>query len=271
MFRRVLIFVFLVFLIPVLATCSRAAQRPTPENQVISTTPGLAPEYETDPATQVIFIDWRDVSAWQIRGSMCNHIPILSVWGDGRTLYSGFRTGTRVVEAGTLDSTQIHALIQTIAGAGFFTETPKETEIINPAGDYFYLTVNLITGTFSTDSVGWSKITPDIDAAIDTMGLPAYTPERGLLISTPCSQTYCPSIDQIPAWPDGTGISLADAQKGVWITGDVLSTIWQAENASWIPVFRDGNVIYGLALEIPGISYLEPPFNCWGDVKRITP
>lgn len=227
-------------------------------------------EYQADRSVQVIVADTSSVGGWQFLGQMCNHIPDLRVWGDGRVVYSHFQDGKRVVEAGSLDPAQIQLLLQTIAGAGFFRKNTPE--VPNPQGDYFTLTVHLKSGTFSYSWNSAPGFYSALTGVVARMGLPEYTPDRALLVSTPCSISHCPQGVALPEWPAGYGFSLADAEHGGWIAGEALSFVWQAVNMTFpVPGFREGNKGYGIALEIPGVSWSEPPFDCWGSMKSIMP
>lgn len=252
--RLVVFFALCLFLGWALAACRQGASGPKLE-------------YQSDPTTLVIGTDSRTDPVGPMPGEMCNYIPDLRVWGDGRVVYSHFQDGTRVVQAGSLDAVQIRSLLQTLAEAGFFQKSISEN---NPAGTYFSLVVNLKSGRFSST---WSFPTDIYSALSDRvarMDIPDYTPDRALLISTPCSSSYCPRVDALPEWPDRFGFSLTDAEHGGWISGEALSFVWQAVNTTLpAPGFHEGNKDYGVVLEIPGVSWSDPPYDCWGSKKSI--
>ncbi len=251
---RVFLIAMCLFLGWALAACRHAS-------------PGPKLEYQADPAVLVIGTDSLTIPV-PLPGEMCNYIPDLRVWGDGRVVYSHFQDGKRVVQAGSLDAAQIHSLLQTLAEAGFFrNNTPNQA---NPAGIYFSLVVNLKSGLYHYT---WN-FPPDIYSVLSSrvagLDVPEYTPDRALLVSTPCSSAYCPRVDALPEWPDRFGFLLADAEHGGWISGDALSFVWQAVNTTFpVPGFREGKVDYGIVLEIPGVSWSDPPFDCWGSLKSI--
>ena len=72
---------------------------------------------------------------------MCNHIPNLRIWGDGRTIYADYQTGLRTVYTGHMDPDQVAAALKLLKTHGFFMPVPMEPA--NPVGTYFKLRVTL--------------------------------------------------------------------------------------------------------------------------------
>jgi hypothetical protein len=85
-----------------------------------------------------------------------------------------------------------------------------------------------------------------------------FVPERGYLTVT---RLQSGPADGATDWPAETlGLSLAEAQGGVWIEGPALALTWQAVNAhSLSPLLREGDTVYQAKLLVPDVTLLEPP------------
>ena len=197
---------------------------------------------------------------------MCNHIPNLRIWGDGRTILADYdqQTGLRTVYTGYLDSTQIAAALELLKNRGFFL--PVAPKPANPSGTFFTLRVMLSSDPqdFYTrsDKTTYKKLVSSFDLSQFTV----FAPSEALLVT---SQFVRDKPDQ--EWPTRFGFSLTEADQGLWIQGEALDYLWQFVNewSTYIPALRENGSFYSIALEIPGISALDPPFNCWDGLKSI--
>lgn len=259
---------FLATFIVAIVACSQSQSKlDTP------TQPNL--DYPNDKDTLVISLESHLIAGPPEIGQGCNDIPDLRVWGDGRIVFSQNATGQhRIVKTGNLDKSQIQSLLELIAKSSFFS--PNTPEVPNPAGVGYELTVELKSGTYdyswADQWTGPPAIYSDLIKAVEGYDLAEFTPEKALLVSSSYQLSYPPG-DQLPVWPSRFSFSLASADKGTWISGDMLTFLWQSVNDSQyiVPGFQQDNHFYSIALEIPGISREEPPFDCWGSWKTILP
>ena len=233
-------------------------------------------EYEQDSQTLVISADRSGSPGGPRPGEMCNRIPGLRVWGDGRVVYAYFQPDRgRVVKTGYLDSAQIQSLLQILTEGGFFrTNTP---EARNPAGTSYDIDVNLKSRGFNYSWNSEPVLYTDLMSAIQEIHLAEFSPEKALLVTDYFSMSSSHD-NPLPEWPTQYGFSLAEADQGYWVTSEALAFLWQVVNDPRnlldnhrVPGLRDGDKIYSFALEIPGVSLYEPPYNCWGSTKTILP
>jgi hypothetical protein len=255
--RRVQTLSFIAFLCPLLAACRPA---------------GPKLEYQADGSILIISADWVGSPGYPPPEFMCDHIPYLRVWGDGRVVTAQYSPDNmRLVKSGTLSPAQIQSLLQLIADGGFFR---KMTPMTNPGGLYFDIDVNLKAGGYHYKYSSQPALYTNVMRAIEAIPLEEFIPENALLVTGPGVRN---STSNNSEWSTQYGYSLADAERGYWVTGEALLYLWRAANdpvnfISWrAPALREGDVIYPFALEIPGVSLHEPPYNCWGSTKTIQP
>jgi hypothetical protein len=203
-------------------------------------------------------------------GESCNDIPSLRVWGDGRVVYPYHEGSRRVVLSGHLGPARIRAILQYLKDRGFFG--PRTPIPPAPSGTGYDISVNLRAGAFhSYEYLARNDDTTlyrQLLRAVDPTTLTPFAPGRALLVSGP--YYYHPSgrqpVDQLPEWPARFGLSLAEGEQGDghWIAGDALAYLWQEINGRGNPYvgFREGGQAYAVALQVPGVSAHEPPFDC---------
>jgi hypothetical protein len=225
-------------------------------------------EYQNDPSLEVIYLDSRLSPGAPIPGEICNHIPDLRIWGDNRIVYRQYQYGRRRVWTGFLDSQQVQSMLKQLKNQEFFQ--PHAPEPANPAGTGYVIKVNLKSGNFIHSWNGKPKLFSDLINTIDMSLLTEFLPQKALLVTNEYYSNYL-SEGELPVWSTMYGFSLKEAENGRWITGDSLAFLWNTinENKYELPGFRDGNRAYAFALQINGISSLNPPFQCWGSYKKL--
>ncbi len=265
---------FLLIIFLTLVACRQSEPKLNYQND--KTTLVISPEpklyYQNDKNTLVISADAQLSPAGGLLGEYCNHIPDLRVWGDGRVIFSQYSPDRkRSVKIGNFDKSQIQTLLQLIAKSGFFR--PNTPEVPNPAGTGYELKVVLTSGTYDYNWTFQPIIYSDLIKAAGAYDLAEFTPERALLVSSPYYPDWTQPKTDLPIWPSEYSFSLAEADKGSWVSGDMLTFLWNSVNNSRyiVPGFQEDNKSYSIALQVPGVSFAEPPFNCWGSVKTITP
>jgi hypothetical protein len=239
----------------------------TPWSSPTELSPILTPDllaYDTSPETVVVYANARITAGAPEPGQTCNYIPNLRIWGDGRVVLREYNDGQRYVYSSHYDPAQIRELLVFLEDQGIFE--PRTPMMPNPAGTYSTVTINLRAGEYG---FFWDNPSTPVFAEflslIDPGELTPYVPQEALLVvgSYPGS---CPPEHELPEWPTRFGISLAEVRKSDrWVTGDALAFVWQAINDHPFPLtgFIEDGQAYAVALQIPGVSYKEPPFDCW--------
>ena len=90
-------------------------------------------------------------------------------------------------------------------------------------------------------------------------GVP-FTPEAGYLQAREFGKASENDQTALPWASKEMGFSLQESANGLWIEGAALEIVWDAVNAH--PgglVFQDGEMLYILTLQVPGLSRMEPP------------
>jgi hypothetical protein len=94
----------------------------------------------------------------------------------------------------------------------------------------------------------------------DGLGLSGedFIPDRGYLKSFPNPGG---GESEIPEWDaQAAGISLADAVEGAWVEGPAAQMAWEVINQTPFGASaREGDQVYTLSLQIPGVSLNAPP------------
>jgi uncharacterized protein (TIGR00297 family) len=219
-------------------------------------------EISNNPEVMVILADHNSWPGGNLPGQSCNHIPDLSIWGDGRAVFVTMKNGNREVYSGKIAHEQIMKIITNLDKSKFFDNPPPDS--VNEAGTGYQISVNLKNKTYKSF---WSEKTDIYTALLDQIDistLKIFNPEKGLLIVGP----YAPNISRydVPNWPDNYPFSLSDIDPdGKWISGDELQFIWETINAHPEPLtgIEDKGTIFAVALEIEGISTGNPPYDCW--------
>ena len=67
------------------------------------------------------------------------------------------------------------------------------------------------------------------------------------------------AADELPLWDTAVGLTLADAEEGVWLEGEALAQAWALVNQKyWWPLVAEGDQVYELYLQIPELTGREP-------------
>lgn len=198
---------------------------------------------------------------------LLNYIADARIWGDGRIMWVEEEAeGQRAVLEGKLTPEQLSSLLQQIAAAGFFEwQEQYRDETIADAAEQCLLVqltgrtkqvCEYVTGA----PVAFHDLYATIAGGAGAAGT-AYTPQRGYLTAMPLElpPTYAGPIKA--EWPaDRLGISLDQATKGVWVEDDTAAEAWRIVNLNWRgAIVQEGENYYTLALQLPGLSKVEPP------------
>lgn len=266
----------------VLAACAPSQPTPTGESPaVLPASPApttAAPEptgmlAPTEPAPA-----WRaDPQAKIVTATYCcglvpvhvktNYIPAAQIWGDGRIIWTQFDpAGRRQVLVGRLSSERVAALLDGVVAEGFFEWQERYIAPNSPTDlPSKCLTIQVENRTkrvceyFEGAPQAFHDFFDVIASGAGVTGEP-YVPERAYLTAEQRGQAAASA--EILDWDDGAlGVSLDQASQGMWLEqGPALARAWDVVNASaWQPLVKQGEDIYLLVLQVPGVSMTEPP------------
>ncbi|MDY6877100.1 MAG: hypothetical protein SWK90_12990 [Chloroflexota bacterium] len=189
------------------------------------------------------------------------YIPEVQVWGDGCIIWVQREGAGRRVLEGHLTTEQMRALLQQIVDAGFFGWEEEYYTLGGNSHPPMYLSVSLFGLSREVSEHGSAPEAHYELVRFLTSGAGAevsdYAPKQGYLTAAPE-----PAEADAPQWPDATaGITLDQAEDGRYIKGEALSFAWQMVNENpRAPVYvRSKGQVYSIVVQIPGVSFLEPP------------
>ena len=191
------------------------------------------------------------------------YIPEARLWGDGRIVWVRHaESGERLVLEGRLAEDQMAALLERIAGAGFFgwQEHYMEDIVVDAASKCLFVALEAqskrVCETHGGAPEDFYALFEWLSAGAGSSGV-AYVPSIGYLSG---EEGGYARLDL--EWPVGlAGRPLEVAVNGVWIKGWELQKIWQAANSASVnvPMIGNENDCYFVALQVPGVSWKEPP------------
>jgi hypothetical protein len=198
-----------------------------------------------------------------------NYIPDVQIWGDGHMIWvENFSDGSRIVWETWLSQKEMQAALQSVVDTGFYGmqdsyKNPLVADIPEKC-----LSVNLVD--HKKQVCGYYQGAPqefhDLYAYFaDGIGLDgeAYVPKIGYLTSYPFPvETSLNQEDVDYVWDtQSLGLSLSEAvDQGIWIDGASLEFAWEIVNANQgSMVVQDGDLYYQISLQIPTVSWQEPP------------
>ena len=193
-----------------------------------------------------------------------NYVPAARLWGDGRLVWSNYNSsGGRSVQTRTLTADEMRALIVRIENEGFFGWNDQYSPGVVYDAPITCLRVSLTTASKSVCEMvsgapaGFGRLFAELGSGAGQAGTD-FVPERGYLTVT---RLQSGPADGATDWPSETlGLSLAEAQGGVWIEGPALARAWEAVNAkSVFTLLREGDTVYQVELLVPDVTLLQPP------------
>lgn len=196
-----------------------------------------------------------------------NYIPDAQVWGDGRILWIEYlQDGSRLVQEGWLTPQQLADLLEEIEQAGFFTWENRYSSDSAPS-DLPEKCISIQTRTRTKQVCEYYSGAPQAfhtlyEKVSQGAGLEGqeFIPETGFLTAYPAAgEPENPAA--VPQWQvSEPGVSLREAEGGVWVEGTALQTAWEIINADLFGhlVYED-NQLYQLSVQVPGVSFTKPP------------
>jgi len=194
-----------------------------------------------------------------------NYIPDAQIWGDGRYIWvSEGPDGSRVVTETSLSSEQIENLLDRFLDAGYFQWRDEYADYSITDIPWQCINVELIANSKSVCEYyrgapqAFHEIYNDLALGLNMSGS-HYVPEQGYLTSYSMEGIGL-SGTELQSWnASELGLDLLNAQDGVWIEGVVLQRAWEIINDNLFSNMVESNGrVYQLALQIPGISMIEP-------------
>lgn len=225
-------------------------------------------------------IDWdRSPDAEIISATFCcgfttmlfvqNYIPAATVWGDGRIVWTAIdEDGKRSVWEGQLAADSIIGFVKDAAQEGFFNwkDLYEDRRVADAATKC--LTISLldlkksVCEYFEGAPQAFHQLYDVVAEGAGAQNFGPYMPETGYLTALEMTFEEPPTPDQIHADWDAASLnlSLADAANGVWVEGQALAAAWDIVNRNiWANVVHDNGRYFQLTLQIPGLSFTEPP------------
>jgi len=196
-------------------------------------------------------------------GYSLNYIPHARIYGDGRIIWVHEREGPRTVWHGQLNQVQMTNLLQGIIDMGFFGwKGSSGLPLDNPPFDELNITLNSashLVHVAAKRPEGFSTLFTQLLDGAGAEGKSEFVPEKGFLTARPVDDTFS---DPLPIWqPDELGFSLAEVGDGKYISGAALEYVWTQVNRYpyWAAYLQTDSQAYEVYLQIPGISWIEPP------------
>lgn len=223
------------------------------------------PDVAWDPDPAALVIELYSAGGLVPATFMDNYIPAARVWGDGRIIWTTFPAGgSRRVLIGQLTPDELRALLQQFVEAGFF----GWQDFYEPPYQIYDGATTTLTVQLQSTSKSVSEYMEGAPAQFHTLGGQLasgagaagtdYVPERGYLRAYPLGAGSEPAQFVWPAERFGFGLAEA-AGAGRAVDGEALQFAWTALNQAQFASFASDGQLYTLTLQVPGVSYLEPP------------
>ncbi len=219
-------------------------------------------EWNHDPGALILEADTR--GGGLPHAVALNHIPDARVWGDGRIVWVEFKDdGSSVVWEGYLTEKALANLLRFTVEEGFFG-WEDHYEPANPPADLLssHITVNMtdrsktVSQYFDAAPAGFWRIYERVPLEVaDALQL---VPQRGLLRAW-LRDDAIDTTDAIP-WSADADLTLSElVTDGRWIEGPRIALVWNnLRQHGDAALFREGEDVYNLSLQVPGLSLEEP-------------
>ena len=194
-----------------------------------------------------------------------NYIPDAQLWGDGRLVWVETGSGgDRRVLTAQLTTAEVEAVLQSFVDAGFFGWQPSYADNSVTDMPSTCLKVSLLTSSkqvceyYRGAPKAFHKLFADLALGAGQTGTD-FIPQNGYLTAYPYLGT--PASPPNWQWPgESVGLSLADAQNGLWVEGPALELAWSITSANyWNTLVQDGVNYYEVTVIVPGVSWVSAP------------
>lgn len=262
-----------LYFLALLAACVPFEAEPTVvgrQSEVITSIAQVEVSWLHDPEVRIIRVTFC-CSPLMSPAEETAYLPEAQVWGDGRIIWVEHGPLQRVLVS-SLSEEQMMGLLRHILEAGFFhwqdqyssefppTDTPSRCIDIHME----------VRSKQVCELEGGAPLAFEEIYMILTRGAGAegkdYVPEVSYLSGFKVDESSLrangiPLPEPDLEWPMELGISPAEAIQGIWIEGEPLARIWRAamDNVFSSPIVVDESGAYGLVVQVPGVSLIEPP------------
>ena len=192
-----------------------------------------------------------------------NYIPSAQLWGDGTLIWTERDDdGKRSVLRASLSQNEIGSLLKEFSQVGFFTWQDEYAD--HRIADIPWTCIHIdhkndeksVCEYYQGAPADFHVLYDRLENGLQKTGAP-FVPERGLLKSYRMDGIGFSDTPPTP-WL-ASGVSLADAEQGIWVEGDALEAAWEIINKStWGNWVEFEGAVYQLTLQIPGISMIDP-------------
>lgn len=193
-----------------------------------------------------------------------NYIPDVTVWGDGRVVWTTYDAEQRLVLEGRLTREALRALLQGAVDDGFFgwENSYADYSVTDLASQC--LTIRLTSETktvceyYQGAPEAFHKLYAQLAGGAGAVGA-EYQPARGYLTARRLNNFDAAQTPVTAQWPADADVSLAEAQDGRWVDGAALAAAWQVVNQDrWGALVQAGDAYYALIVQVPGLHQNAP-------------
>ena len=251
--------VLLVVSLLSLAACTAEDTSRTGEDMLLWTDGPVA--WDTDPSTVIVKL-YSPYTTAGLPGAYDHryYVPEAQIWGHGRIIWVRQEGQRRRILEGRLTAEEMEALLRRFVKAGFFEWNVEYQTLGGNSSPPMCLRVNLADRVHKVCEHGGAP-----DAYYDLQrellngaGASGYefAPSRGYLTAEPF-----PGGVEAPQWPEEARVTPDMAMNGRYIDGEALAFAWATLNRNpTAPVYvRCGGEVYIIMVQVPGVSYFEPP------------
>lgn len=234
---------------------------PTPS----TSDPILQPSLSWDTGPGALIVSATFCCGFTTMETNISYIPDAQIWGDGRIAWVAYEKDRRQVYEGQLTPGQLEAVLQQITDAGFFGWDERyANNLVMDFADKC-IVVNLkeasksVCEYFEGAPEAFHALYDMLKTGAGASGVP-FTPETGYLQAREIGKASENDQTALRWASKEMGFTLQESANGLWIEGASLEIVWDAVDAH--PgglVFQDGEMLYVLTLQIPGLSRMEPP------------
>ena len=256
------VYVFAVLLW--LAACSSIAP---PTNASPEPTRFAALTWASNPEARVVLVTYCCPSP-TTEELVRFYIPEAQLWGDGRFLWiEEDEDGARHVFITRLEPAEVAALLQEIVASGFFEwdEAYQGEAVVDAASTC--LSANLVDQaktvceTHGGTPVAFYNLIDRLSQGAGHSGN-RYRPARAFVSGFQLGNVTGTRPAAALTWEETQAEGPATRiLSGFWLEGsETLRLLWEAANEDpyHMPVVEDGDNLYRIILQVPGVSWIEP-------------
>lgn len=195
------------------------------------------------------------------------YLPEAQVWGDGQIIWVEREPIQRPL-IGFLSEEQMINLLERIVASGFFDWQDQYSSELPPTDTpsrcieiHLEVQSKQVCELEAGAPPAFEEIHTILTTGANSQGK-NYVPEVAYLSGVEVDESVLRANNELEMeWPEELGIPLAEAIQGVWIEGEPLAEIWRAAwaNVFHMPPVVDESGAYRLIVQVPGVSWVEPP------------